>query len=226
MQEYLRILRRSALFDGIDEAEILSLLGCLGARKESFHKNDYLLHAGETPNGVGLVLAGSVLVVQEDFWGERSLRARRCAGQAFAEAFACLPNVVSDVSVAAAEDGALLWLNVRRILKTCPTACAHHSLMIRNLVGELAASDLRLNEMVTHLSRRSTREKLLSYFSAEARRQGKTQFTLPFDRQQLADYLSVERSAMSAELSKMQREGLLTRDRSVITLHKKIRESI
>ena len=94
-----------------------------------------------------------------------------------------------DVSVVADAQSRVVWLNVQRVLHTCPTACSHHSRMIRNLLTVLAADSLRTNEKLTHISKRTTREKLLSYLSAEAQRQGKTEFSIPFNRQQLADYL-------------------------------------
>ncbi len=214
MKEYFSTIKKAAIFSGVDEAELDSMLGCLGARMQTFKKGDYVLRVGDCPESVGLLLSGSVLVVQEDFWGNRNIRTRIAPGQVFAESFACVPGAVMDVSVAADENSAVMWLGVQRVLSTCPTACAHHSRVIRNLLSDLASNNLRTNEKLTHLSCRSTREKLLSYLSAEARRQGRTEFTIPFNRQQLADYLSVERSAMSAELSKMQREGLLTTNKN------------
>lgn len=210
MKEFLSLLKRTALFNGIDEVEIEAMLGCLGAKAEDFNKGEYLLRVGDSPEALGLLLDGSVLVIQEDYWGNRNIRARIMPGQVFAESFACVPGAVMDVSVLTDEPSRVLWLNVGRVLHTCPTACSHHSRMIRNLLSDLAANNLRTNEKLTHISRRTTREKLLSYLSAEAQRQGKSEFSVPFNRQQLADYLSVERSAMSAELSKMQKDGLLS----------------
>ena len=210
MKDYFGLLKRTALFHGIDEAEIESMLGCLGAKAEDFNKDEYLFRVGDSPEALGLLLDGSVLVIQEDYWGNRNIRARIMPGQVFAESFACVPGAVMDVSVLTDEPSRVLWLNVGRELHTCPSACLHHSRMIRNLLSDLAASNLRTNEKLTHISRRTTREKLLSYLSAEAQRQGKSEFSVPFNRQQLADYLSVERSAMSAELSKMQKDGLLS----------------
>lgn len=151
--------------------------------------------------------------------GKRNIRARVSKGQVFAEAFACVSGAVMDVSVVADESTDIMWLNVQRILSTCPNGCAHHSRMIRNLLADLAAGNLRANEKLTHISKRSTRDKLLSYFSAEARRQGASEFCVPFNRQQLADYLSVERSAMSAELSKMHKDGLLRVDKNMFYLY-------
>ena len=103
----------------------------------------------------------------------------------------------------------MLFLNVKRILTTCPSTCSHHNRMIRNLLSELAEKNLRLNEKITHLGQRSRRAKILSYLSAEAQRHGSAEFDIAFSRQQLADYLSVDRSGLSMELSRMQEEGLL-----------------
>lgn len=210
MEEFLNIIKKTALFGGTDESEIASMLRCLGASKESFRKNDYVLRIGDSPDSVGMLLSGGVLVMREDYWGNRNIHARIAAGQVFAEAFACMSGAVMDVNIVADEDSVVMWLNIARILHTCPNACAHHSKVIRNLLSDLAASNLRLNEKLLHISRRTTREKLLSYLSAEAKRQGTTAFSIPFNRQQLADYLSVERSAMSNELCKLRDEGILT----------------
>lgn len=209
MKEFIPVMKRAPIFGGIDEEEIESVLGCLKARICSYEKGEYALRAGDPMDEVGLVVAGSVLVVQEDFWGNRNLRAKISPGQTFGEAFACVPGMVADVSVTAGENSKIMWIGVRRILDTCPSACAHHSRMVRNLLSDLALKNIKNSEKLTHVCKRTTRTKLLSYLSSESQRQGKTEFDIPFDRQQLADYLSVERSAMSAELSRMQRDGLL-----------------
>ena len=108
----------------------------------------------------------------------------------------------------------ILLLNVKWLLTSCPTACDHHQKLIRNLVSVLANKILLFNDKITHVSKRTTREKLLSYLSAESIRQSSLSFDIPFDRQQLADFLCVERAAMSAELSKLQKEGLLVTKRN------------
>lgn len=207
--EYIWSIKQSGLFNGISEPEIEAMAICLGARTQIYRKDSYILRFGDAPKAVGLVLSGSVLIVQEDYWGNRNIREQLMASQVFAEAFACMPGVMMDVSVVANEDCRILWLDVSRILNTCSATCAHHARLIRNLLADLAASTLRVNEKLTHISKRTTREKLFSYLSSEARKHNSPSFSIPFNRQQLADYLSVERSAMSAELSRMQNEGLL-----------------
>ena len=206
MKEFFPVIHMAALFSGISDEELAAMLSCLGARIGTFPKGSRLLRAGEA---VGLVLAGSALIVQEDIWGNRSILSKTGPGQTFAEVFACAPGAVLNVSVEAESAVTVMFLRVERVLNVCPSACSHHSQIIRNLLGELAEKNLRLNEKLTHTGQRTTRAKLMSYFSAEAQRRGGYEFDIPFSRQQLADYLGVERSGLSMELGKMRDEGLL-----------------
>ena len=175
MEEFLPVIASSPLFSGVSENELTAMLSCLGTRTERFPKDAFLLRAGDMADSVGLVLSGSVLVIQEDVWGNRNILSKVGPGQTFAVAF----------------------------------ACAHHSRIIRNLLNELAEKNLRFSEKLTHMGQRTTRAKLLSYFSAEAQKRGPYEFDVPFSRQQLADYLAVERSGLSLELGKLRDEGLI-----------------
>ena len=209
MKEFLPIIRSSTLFSGISEEELTAMLTCLETKTESFPKDTFLLRAGDTAESIGLVLSGCVLIVQEDIWGNRNILSKAGAGQTFAAAYACAPGSVLNVSVVAETPVTAMFLNVKRVLNVCPSACEHHSRIIRNLLGELAEKNLRFGEKLTHMGQRTTRAKLMSYFSAEAQRLGTYEFDIPFSRQQLADYLAVERSGLSQELGKMRGEGLL-----------------
>ena len=184
------ILTECALFRGLRRAQIREMLPCLSARQARFRRRQFLLRAGDRAFG---------------------------PGELFAEAFACA-HAVSPVSVQCTTDGSVLYLNVRAVFSPCEKACAQHKTLSQNLIRVLAEKNMQLNEKAGFLSQRTTREKLLAYLSAQARRAGSASFRIPFDRQQLADYLSVNRSAMSAELSNMQRDGLLRTDRSCFTL--------
>ena len=175
MKDFLPVIRSSTLFSGISEEEVTAMLSCLNAEERSFPKEAFVLRAGDTAGSIGLVLSGSVLVIQEDIWGNRNILSKAGPGQTFAAAF----------------------------------ACAHHSRIIRNLLGELAEKNLRFGEKLTHMGQRTTRSKLMSYLSAEAQRRGAVEFDIPFSRQQLADFLGVERSGLSLELGKMKQDGLL-----------------
>ena len=209
MKEFLPVLRSSVLLSGISEEDLISMLACLDVKTKSHPKDAFLFRAGDTAESIGLVLSGTVLIIQEDVWGNRNIISKAMPGQTFAAAYACAPGSVMDVSVSAETPVTVMFLNVNRVMHTCPSACARHSRIILNLLGELAEKNLRFAEKLTHIGQRTTRAKLMSYFSAEAQRLGRCEFDIPFSRQQLADYLAVERSGLSLELGKMQREGLL-----------------
>ncbi len=214
MEQYLFILRNSPFFQGMTGEEILSVLHCVNATVLRKKKDDYILRVGDSTKTMGLVLSGSVLCLQEDLWGHRNIIHRIGAGEFFAEAFAATSGSVLDVNVVADEDTEVMLLHMDRLLQTCSHACDHHNRLVRNLVSVMARRVMDLNEKITHMAKRSTREKLLSYLSAESIRQGKLSFAIPYDRQQLADYLCVERAAMSVELSKLQKEGFLRTNRN------------
>lgn len=209
MQKYLPILRSCPFFNGMRDEEILSILHCVQASTVARPRGAYILRAGDTTEVMGLVLSGSVLILQEDLWGHRNILSKCTAGDFFGEPYAATSGAVLNVNAVAEDDCELLFLNVKRLLTSCPTACDHHQKLIRNLVSVLANRLLVFNDKITHVSKRSTREKLLSYLSSESVRQASLSFDIPFDRQQLADYLCVDRAAMSVELSKLQKEGIL-----------------
>ena len=196
-------LLASPLFRGATSEEIAAMLPCLGASPRRFARGERILRAGEPTRYMGLVLTGSVLVEHTDLQGAVTLLGRAEPGELFAEAYACASDEPLLVDVVASEACEVLFLDARRILTQCTSTCEHHSRIIRNLVGTLAHKN---------------RARLLSYLGEQARRAGSRSFTIPFDRQQLADYLNVERSALSNELSKMQRDGLLTCRRSSFCL--------
>ncbi len=209
MKDFLSVIRASQLFSGISEDELTAMLTCLDTRQTNFPKDTFLMRVGNTADSIGLLLEGSALIIQEDIWGNRNILSKAEPGQTFAAAYACAPGSVLNVSVVAETPVTAMFLNVGRVLNVCPSACSHHSRIIRNLLGDLAEKNLRFSEKLTHMGQRTTRAKLMSYFSAEAQRLGKYEFDIPFSRQQLADYLAVERSGLSLELGKMKNDGLL-----------------
>ncbi len=214
MKQYIPILKHSPFFTGLSDEEILSVLHCVEASVVTKQKDSYIFRAGDATEVMGLVITGSALIIQEDLWGHRNILSKCSSGDFFGEPYAARPGAILNISVVAEKDAEILLLNVRKLLVTCPTACEHHQKLIRNLVSVLANKTLILNEKITHVSKRTTRTKLLSYLSSESIKQGSLSFDIPFDRQQLADYLCVERAAMSVEISKLQKEGLLTTNRN------------
>lgn len=222
MKNYLTVLKTSTLFNGFSDNEILSSLDCTEAKVKTAKKGQYILRAGDTADAISLILTGTALVVQEDLWGNRNIMTKLFPGNLFAEPFAVIPGAVLNVSVIATDDCEIMTLNVSRLLTMCSSACRHHNRLIQNLVNSFAKKILLFNDKITHISKRKTRDKLLSYLSSEAFRQNSLSFDIPFDRQQLADFLCVERAAMSAELSKLQKEGYLKTTHSHFELNAEI----
>ena len=208
-EETIRACGGCALFDDIDEGDLPALLGCLGARERSFRKGECVLRTGMETQRFGLVTCGVVIMQKEDAWGNRSVVGTASEGDTFAESFACAAHPLL-VSVVAEEDCTILFLDAGRLLKTCSSACAFHMRLIENLVADVAGKNVALNGKLGHLAQRTTREKVLSYLDEQSRRAGSARFDIPLDRQGLADYLCVNRSALSAELSHMREEGIIS----------------
>jgi len=211
-------LSKTVLFRGSTPEEVRSMLECLNAQQRHFGRSSIIYHAGDVVTSIGMVLSGNVYIETDDVWGNKSILDKAGPGQVFAETYACVPGEPLMISVVAAEPSEILFLDVGRILHTCSNACGFHSKLIRNLLIIASQKNLNLSRRIFHTSSKTIRGRLLSYLSFQATQQGSREFDLPFNRQQLADYLSVDRSALSNELSKMQKDGLIRVDRSHISL--------
>lgn len=218
MQEFLPFLENCPLFDGISAADLTAMLGCLGARVTATKKDQVIFYEGNPATHVGIVLTGSAQILKEDFYGNRSIVGRVAAGELFGESFACAGVSALPVSVVAEQDSRIMLIDCRRITASCANACVFHSRMIFNLLRVTAAKNLVFHQKLDVISKRTTREKLMAYLMFQAKQSGSNRFTIPYDRQALADYLGVDRSAMSAELSKLRREGILECKRSYFKL--------
>ena len=212
-------LATTRLFKGTKEDEVESMLGCLGARSRAFGRGEGIYHMGQQVDALGLVLSGAVRVESVDVWGNVSIMGQMGPGAVFAEVYAALPDEPLMADVIAATDCEVLFLDVARILSVCSHACTHHAAVSRNLLDIFARKNLNLARKISYTAPKTIRGKLLSYLSAQAQQQGSSSFDIPFNRQQLADYLGVDRSAMSSELGRMQREGLLSTRRSHFELN-------
>ena len=203
------LLQKSPLFAGITPEEIERLLHCLGGRVKSYGKGDFIFHAGAVLHQIGLVISGKVQVVKEDYWGNRLIFSSMEQGQLFGESYACLQKEPLEVSIVSATDSQVLFLDLEHALSVCTCACGFHTRLIRNLMTILAKHNLNLTRKVQHLGQKTTREKLLAYLWSISQKEQSEEFDIPYNRQELADYLAVDRSAMSAELSRMKAEGLV-----------------
>lgn len=220
MTDFTEVLQRCALFRGLRADELRALLSCLGGRETAFGRGETILKPGSPAEDVGIVLSGAVRVVRDDYDGNRAIQAQLEPGELFGETFACAGVARLPVAVEGAASGRALLIRLGRIMQPCASACGFHSRMVTNLLHELAAKNLQLNRKLEITSRRSIREKLMTYLHFQARQAGSDRFTIPFDRQGLADYLCVERSALSAEIGRLRREGVLESEKSSFILLK------
>lgn len=212
------LLSHIPLFAGVAPQELEAMLACLDTECRRYGKGAAILRTGDTVRSMGIVLSGSVLIQKTDLWGNVTVLDSVGPGQIFAETYACTPQEPLMVDAVAAESSEILFIQVARVLETCPNSCAHHHALIRNLLSLSAQKNLRLSRKIFHTAPKTIRARLLSYLSDQAIRCGRRSFTIPFNRQQLADYLNVERSALSNELSKMQQDGLIETERNYFRL--------
>ncbi len=212
-------LSKIPIFQGIEEPEIASLLQCLQATERTYQKGETILSEGSITENMGIVLSGMALISCGDIWGNTSVLGHVTPGSVFAEVYACIPGEPLLITVSAAEDTTVLFMNVGRILSTCTNACPFHTRLARNLLTVCAHKSLQLSQRILHTSSKSIRGRLMSYFSQCAKQAGNHIFHIPYNRQQLADYLGVDRSAMCHELSKMQKEGLISYEKNRFSLN-------
>jgi CRP-like cAMP-binding protein len=189
--------------------ELSAMLGCLTPRIADIPKGEPVFLEGDEAGFIGFVLDGAIQIVRDDFYGNRSILSHAGQGEAFAEAFACAQILHMPVSAYALKDSKIVFFSCKKMLTVCTSACRFHNQLVRNLLTVVAGRSLELGKKIQVMSQKTTREKLLAYLMQQAKERGNEEFTIPFNRQALADYLGVERSAMSAELSKLRTEGIL-----------------
>ena len=218
-KETLLFLQSTALFQGIDLNDLSSMLGCLQTQVLTYAKGEAIFRQGNDLSQIALVLDGKLHIQTDDYWGNHTIIGDLTAGDIFGEAYIAPTSGPMQADVVAVTDSVVALFAARKMLTVCSNACPFHALVVQNLFYVLAEKNRQLMGKLGHLSMRTTRAKLNSYLSAESQRANSASFTIPFNRQQLADYLSVDRSAMSNELSKMRDEGLLDFNRNHFTLH-------
>lgn len=218
MEKYFDLLLKTPLFDGIDKEELSSLLNCLQAKVMTAEKGDPVFLEGDEAGFIGVVLEGVIQIVRDDYYGTRSVLSHAEPGQLYAEAYACSNAKTMPVSGYALKNCKIMLLSCRKMLTVCSNACRFHNQLVKNLLQVMAGKNVELSQKIQFMSQKTTREKLLAYLLDQAKRANSREFTIPFDRQALADYLGVERSAMSAELSKLRKDGILTTQSSHFVL--------
>lgn len=209
MKKFIEVLKKCPLFFMVDEDSLVRMLTCFSAKVESFDKKYTVFSEGSPARHIGIVLSGSVRIVQVDFYGNRTILSNIGPSEMVAEAFACAESPALPVSVVANEPSEIMFIDCNHILHTCQNNCGFHQQLIYNLMKDLATKTIVFHQKIEITSKRTTREKLLTYLSMRSKELGSRSFDIPFDRQELADYLEVDRSGLSAEISKLRNEGLL-----------------
>lgn len=218
MKKYFEILKKCDLFHNIDEENLEKMLSCLGAKVVSFDKKYTIFSEGSPAKHIGIMLSGSAQIFQVDYYGNRNIISSIETGEVFGEAFACAEIKSLPVTIIASEPSVVLLIDCTRVLYTCSNNCDFHRQLIFNLMKNLATKTLKFHQKIEITSKRTTREKLLTYLSVYSKNVGKTSFTIPFNRQELADYLEVERSGLSVEISKLKKDGIINSHKNYFEL--------
>ncbi len=209
MVKNIEIIKKCDLFNGIEEDDLIRMLTCLSAKTVLFDKKYTVFAEGTTASHIGILLSGEVQIELNDYYGNRSIVESVAPSEIFAEAYACSGTEPLPFSVVASEPSEVMLIECSHIMGVCHNGCGFHHKLIYNLMQALAVKNLRFHKKIEITSKRTTREKLLTYLSLEKKRLGKASFDIPFDRQELADYLEVERTGLSAEISKLKSEGII-----------------
>ncbi|MCH5164053.1 MAG: Crp/Fnr family transcriptional regulator [Clostridiales bacterium] len=217
MEKYIHVLKKTQLFAGLDGDDIKEMLHCLQARLVAFKKGEYVYRQGEHVDTISLLVSGSLHIQKEDYWGNLSIVNRVGIGEMFGEAYVGYGGGLLN-DVVAIEDSVVLLFDVKKIFSACVSACKYHLIVVQNMFFAIAEKNRRLVQKLGHMSNRTTRQKLMSYLSEQAAQHHSDSFTIPFNRQQLADFLAVDRSAMSSELCKMRNDGLIQFNKNSFTL--------
>jgi cAMP-binding proteins - catabolite gene activator and regulatory subunit of cAMP-dependent protein kinases len=209
MNTYFSILAQTPPFAGLPPEDIEKLCACLQIRKRLIPKDSFVFRTGDNVCAIYLLLSGKMHIVSEDFWGNQSIIETMPARTLFGEAYVLAAKAQHIVSVVAAEDSEILETTAVHMLETCPNKCACHLRLASTTLGILSKKIVRLTQKLGHIAQRNMREKILSYLSQCAREAKTTDFHIPYSRQELADYLCVDRSALSHELSRLRKDGML-----------------
>ena len=203
MQEYSNVINKLPLFAGLADENIADILDRSKVRRQHLRQGENIINLGSRVTSIGVLLSGSARVVKDDFWGNSTILAHLESGDIFGEAFAC-SGCAATVDVYAESDADVLWLPYAELVQADESGAVN-----RRLVYMFARKNVFLTDRIEHLSQRSLREKILSYLKQQALEAGSSSFTISFDRAGMADYLAADRSALSAMLGRLKKEGVI-----------------
>ncbi len=209
LEKYYNQIKTSPVFFGMSDDELKGLLECFNARVRKYEKEEMIIRQGDIISNIYLILDGAVNIEKDSYWGRRIIISRLGKNENLALSFVGSKNVESSVDAITVDETLVLILGYEKCTSMCQNACTRHKVLINNLFQILSKENIELIQKIENVSQKTIRDKLLTYLSNEAQKNHSNSFNIKFNRQDLADYLNVDRSAMSFELSKLQKEGLL-----------------
>lgn len=221
MKTYINEFKKLPLFNGIKEEELQPMLTCIGGYIQEYTKSQFILLSKQPIKCVGIILEGTVHMIKEDVWGHKTVLAFMKKGELFGETFVCAERFTSEVTFYAATNCKVLYIPFYKTLHMCDTSCAFHHTLVENMVRLIANKNAQLMEKIEITSKKTLREKILTYLSIQAQLNQRNYFVIPLGRVELADYLCADRSALTRELNHMKNEGLIDFDKNTFQLLKK-----
>lgn len=209
MIEIVKTLEKTSLFTGIEPDDIEAILGCLDTRLTEYCKNEMVLREGDKISDIGIVLSGHGRSIKEDIAGKTVIVTLLGKGSLIGVLLAASRERKSPVSVQAIDRLSVLFTSFDSMLRKCTKACPKHDRLLRNVLDGIAEKALVLHDRNDCLIKPTVREKVMTFLSRVAKEQKNRTFVIPFDRNAMAEYLNVERSALSRELSRMKKDGLI-----------------
>ncbi len=206
------------LFHGVKEQDLDAMMACIGGQVKIYKKGQFISLEADEVKWVHVVLSGTVHMIKEDVWGNETIFSVIKENQLFGETFASSDNPVSSVAFLAARETRVLSIPFYRIMHTCTTACVFHHRIIENMVALIAEKNKLLMEKLEIVSHKTLRKKILAYLSSQMQHQNSSQFTIPLGRLELANYLCVDRSALTRELAAMKEEGIIDYEKNTFKL--------
>ena len=219
MEKYFDVLSKCILFKNINKDDLLSVIKCLGGIVKSYSKDDIIISEGDNAEILGVILEGSVHITRIDYYGNRDIIAGFKKGEIFGETISIIDNNKMLVNVIADEDTKVLIIKMKKILSPCDKPCYFHKEILLNLLHALAKKNIMFNKKIEIMSKKTTKEKLMCYLSFQAKENNSSEFEIPFNRQELADYLGVERSGLSVEINKLKKEGIIDSNKNYFKIN-------
>lgn len=215
MKEYLSIIQRCPLFRDVSQQEMGEMLHCLNGAVRLYQKDEIIWMAGESIDRMGIVVEGTVRVIRDDVFGNRHILTDIAPGQLFGEAFVCAGVKTAPVTVIAREQSKVLFVEFHKLMTTCRNSCAYHNQLIFNMLSIIAQKNILLNKKMSYVTAKSTRNKIAMYLADIMEEPEQKSVRIPFNRNDLAEFLDVNRSVLSRQLSQMKSEGIIDMRKNV-----------